>query len=63
MGSALWIATDRGVKGPLGYFGWVIATDTQVLWEGKGQAQSNPDLIESLRAESIALLAVGRFLY
>eukprot|EP00957_Ditylum_brightwellii_P016382 1231542-Ditylum_brightwellii.AAC.1 len=48
MGSALWIVTDRGMKGPLGYFGWVIAMDTQVLWEGKGQAQSNPYLIESL---------------
>eukprot|EP00957_Ditylum_brightwellii_P099905 7613009-Ditylum_brightwellii.AAC.1 len=48
MGSVLWIATDSGVKGPLRYVRWVIATDTQVLWEGKGQAQSNPDLIESL---------------
>ena len=63
MGSALWIATDGGAKGPLGYFGWVIATDTNILWKGKGQAYSNPDLIESLRAESIGLLAAIRFLY
>eukprot|EP00957_Ditylum_brightwellii_P042699 3233550-Ditylum_brightwellii.AAC.1 len=51
MGSELWVAADGGVKGSLGYFGWVIATETQVLWEGKGQSQSNPELIESLQAE------------
>eukprot|EP00957_Ditylum_brightwellii_P028415 2145593-Ditylum_brightwellii.AAC.1 len=59
MGSELWIATDGGVKGPLGYFRWVIATKTQILWEGHGQSQSNPELVESLQAESTALLAVG----
>eukprot|EP00957_Ditylum_brightwellii_P000659 51095-Ditylum_brightwellii.AAC.1 len=53
---------DGGVKGPFGYFWWVIATDTQILWEGYGHSQSKPDLVESLCTESSGLLAVGRFL-
>eukprot|EP00957_Ditylum_brightwellii_P034472 2614467-Ditylum_brightwellii.AAC.1 len=63
MGSELWIATDGSVKGPLGYFGWVIATKSQILCERYGHSQGNPELVESLRAESTALLVVGKFLY
>eukprot|EP00957_Ditylum_brightwellii_P087061 6626926-Ditylum_brightwellii.AAC.1 len=62
LGTSLWFVTDGRVKGPFGYFGWVIATDRQILLEGYGHSQSNPDLVESLCTESSGLLAVGRFL-
>eukprot|EP00957_Ditylum_brightwellii_P166431 12668690-Ditylum_brightwellii.AAC.1 len=58
LGTLLWFVTDGGVKGPFGYFGVVIATDTQILWEGYGHSQSNPDVVESLCTESSGLLAV-----
>eukprot|EP00957_Ditylum_brightwellii_P127909 9754392-Ditylum_brightwellii.AAC.1 len=36
LGTILWFITDSGVKGPLGSFGWVIATSTQILCNKKG---------------------------
>eukprot|EP00957_Ditylum_brightwellii_P008878 672542-Ditylum_brightwellii.AAC.2 len=63
LGSQLWLVTNRGVKGSLGYFGWVIAFTTHVLWQGYSQSQGNPDLMESLRAESYGALSILHFLY
>lgn len=31
--SALWIVTDGGLYNSIGYFGWVIATDSDILFE------------------------------
>eukprot|EP00957_Ditylum_brightwellii_P211084 15365731-Ditylum_brightwellii.AAC.3 len=45
-----------------GYFRWIIATDTTVLWEGLGQAQGNSDLIDPLLTKGIAYLSLLRFL-
>eukprot|EP00957_Ditylum_brightwellii_P166128 12648046-Ditylum_brightwellii.AAC.1 len=58
LGSHLWLVTGGGLKGSLRYFGWVIASNTHVLWKGYGQEQGNPDLMESLRAESYGALSL-----
>eukprot|EP00957_Ditylum_brightwellii_P089068 6782568-Ditylum_brightwellii.AAC.1 len=60
--STLWVASDGGVTDGLGYFGWSIATDSFILWEGFGHSQGNPLYMESLRAESSGVLSVLRFL-
>ena len=62
-GVKLWFVTDGGAKDGKGYFGWVIATATQILWRGKGKANGNPHQMESLRTESVGMLSLMRFLY
>eukprot|EP00957_Ditylum_brightwellii_P071722 5452007-Ditylum_brightwellii.AAC.1 len=52
MGDKLWVMTDGGLKQGDGYFGWVITTDTNMQWEGRGYVQSNAELAESLRTEA-----------
>ena len=54
--------TDGGVAEEDGYYGWVIATDTTILWEGNGYVPSNPKLLETLRAEGSSHLAMMVFL-
>eukprot|EP00957_Ditylum_brightwellii_P203068 15333085-Ditylum_brightwellii.AAC.1 len=62
LGDKLWAVTDRGLKRGDGYFGWVIATDTNILWEGEEYAQSNAELAESIHTEGMAHLAAALFL-
>eukprot|EP00957_Ditylum_brightwellii_P103158 7862087-Ditylum_brightwellii.AAC.1 len=57
----LWVVSDGGVKEGYGYFGFVIATETQILWKGQGQVQGNSVQMESLQAESSGGLALLRF--
>ena len=58
----LWIVSDGGTHNGLGYFGWVIATSTSVLWEDYGQVPGNAEQMDSLRAESYGTLAATEFL-
>eukprot|EP00957_Ditylum_brightwellii_P039776 3011264-Ditylum_brightwellii.AAC.1 len=62
LGDKLWIVTGGGLKRGDGYYGWVIATDTNILWEGRGYVQSNAELVKSLRTEGMAHLAAATFL-
>eukprot|EP00957_Ditylum_brightwellii_P079827 6070587-Ditylum_brightwellii.AAC.1 len=52
LGEYIWLATDGGTTGSEGYFGWVIATDSCILWRGGSFVQGNGDLMESLHTES-----------
>eukprot|EP00957_Ditylum_brightwellii_P059261 4498348-Ditylum_brightwellii.AAC.1 len=51
MSEEIWVVTDGGVNQQLGYFGFVIATSTQILWKGDGQAQGNAIQMESLHTK------------
>eukprot|EP00957_Ditylum_brightwellii_P192070 14621560-Ditylum_brightwellii.AAC.1 len=53
----IWIVTDGGVNKEYGYYGFVIAMDTTILWKGNGQAYGNPQQMESQQAESVGGLA------
>ena len=44
----LYFVSDGGKTDGLGYFGWVIATEMEILVKHKGHASRNPTLIESL---------------
>eukprot|EP00957_Ditylum_brightwellii_P184154 14026876-Ditylum_brightwellii.AAC.1 len=57
----IWVVTNGGVNKSYGYFRFVIATGSQILCKGNGQAQGNAMQIESLRAESGGRLAALRF--
>eukprot|EP00957_Ditylum_brightwellii_P079307 6030248-Ditylum_brightwellii.AAC.1 len=56
------MVTDGGMYAKDGYFGWVIATETTILWEARGYVQANPNMIESLRTEGMSQLALMTFL-
>eukprot|EP00957_Ditylum_brightwellii_P198900 15160146-Ditylum_brightwellii.AAC.2 len=62
LGDKLWIVTDRGLKRGDRYYGWVIAADTNILWEGRGYVQSNAELVESLHMEGMTHLAAATIL-
>eukprot|EP00957_Ditylum_brightwellii_P155434 11831294-Ditylum_brightwellii.AAC.2 len=53
----IWVVTNGGVNESYGYFGFVIATGSQILWKGHRQAQGNAMQMESLRAGSGGRLA------
>eukprot|EP00978_Attheya_sp_CCMP212_P022685 scaffold68115_cov70-Attheya_sp.AAC.3 len=59
----LYLVSDGGATEGHGYFGWVIATESIILWNGKGRVQINPNLMESLRTESVGLLSLTRFVH
>ena len=59
--STLWIVTDAGVTDNTDYFGWVIATDTTILFEGKGTVPGNGEEMDSCRAESVSLLEAVKY--
>jgi hypothetical protein len=59
----LYLVSDGGAVDGHGYFGWVIATGTTVLWKGRGGTPGNPNLMESLRTESFGLLSLTRFVH
>eukprot|EP00957_Ditylum_brightwellii_P162511 12374285-Ditylum_brightwellii.AAC.1 len=62
LGEKIWIALDGGVTDGLGYYAWVIAMDSFILWEGYGHSEGVPEVMESLRAKSSGLLATLHFL-
>jgi hypothetical protein len=58
----LFLVTDGGANDGHGYFGWVIATSSEILWRGKGRVPGNRHLMESLRTESVGMLSLTIFL-
>jgi hypothetical protein len=62
LGTALYYVTDGGADDGIGYFGWVIASDTRIITKGYGQAQGNEHHMESLRAETYGGIALFTFL-
>eukprot|EP00957_Ditylum_brightwellii_P101337 7722665-Ditylum_brightwellii.AAC.1 len=58
----LYYVTDGGADNGIGYFGWVIATDTRIIMKGYGQARGNEHQMESFRAETYRGIAVFTFL-
>ena len=51
----IWIVSDGGLAHTQGYYGWVIATDTDILYEGRGRVPSKPSHLDSLRSESMGM--------
>eukprot|EP00957_Ditylum_brightwellii_P107986 8237713-Ditylum_brightwellii.AAC.2 len=62
LADSIWIVTERGLKEGGSYFGWVIATHSDILWESRGHIQGNPKLIESMWTEGVSHLAALVFL-
>ena len=58
----MYLVTDGGAVEGHGYFGWVIATNSKILWRGKGRVPGNRHLMESLRTESVGMLSLTIFL-
>eukprot|EP00957_Ditylum_brightwellii_P001204 94632-Ditylum_brightwellii.AAC.1 len=58
----LWYVCDGGADGGLGFFGWIIATNTTILVEGYGQALENLSLAEFLQSESYGGIALMSFI-
>eukprot|EP00957_Ditylum_brightwellii_P136282 10393649-Ditylum_brightwellii.AAC.1 len=58
----IYLVTGRGVKDNIGYYGWVISTVMEKVYESKGHAPGPLKQMESLRAESIGLLSILCFL-
>ena len=59
-GTKLLIASDGGHHAEYGSFGWVLATDREIIWECKGIARGNP--MSSYRAEGYGRLSMLSFL-
>ena len=59
----LWIVSDGGLCRDLGYYGWVIANDTSIIWEGRGQVPENHQQFDSLRYESGGFLHALKVLH
>jgi hypothetical protein len=62
LGKELFLVSDGGDTDGSGYYGWVIANDTHILYKGSGLSPGNQELNESLRSESTGYLAILRFL-
>ena len=58
----LWVVTDGGVYDGKGYFGWVMATSDQIIYEHAGTVPGNQEEMDSTRAESGGLLNALMFL-
>ena len=52
----IWIVSDGGKGDAIGYYGWVVATGTNIIYEGEGHVPGNPLHLDSLRAESMGML-------
>eukprot|EP00957_Ditylum_brightwellii_P159013 12102925-Ditylum_brightwellii.AAC.1 len=58
----IWIVLNSRVNGGFGYFGFVVATGSRILWKGNGQSQGNYNQMESLFTENSRGLAALQFL-
>eukprot|EP00957_Ditylum_brightwellii_P119146 9088491-Ditylum_brightwellii.AAC.1 len=54
----IYLVTDGGSYQEIGYFGWSIATESNILLIGFGHVQGNPSLQESLRTEETSHLSL-----
>ena len=62
----LWIVSDGGLCQDIGYYGWVIANDTSIIWEGRGQVPGNNtqfDLLGLKAVDSYMLLQFSSLLF
>eukprot|EP00957_Ditylum_brightwellii_P177912 13551396-Ditylum_brightwellii.AAC.1 len=62
MAQELYYVSDGGADDGIGYFGWLIATDTKILIEGNVQALGKESLMESLQAETYGGISLFLFL-
>eukprot|EP00957_Ditylum_brightwellii_P001319 103657-Ditylum_brightwellii.AAC.1 len=53
----IWIVSDGEVKEGFGYFSFMVATGSRILWKGNEQSQGNYNQMESLHVESSGGLA------
>eukprot|EP00957_Ditylum_brightwellii_P082199 6250295-Ditylum_brightwellii.AAC.1 len=58
----IWWVTDGGLDDDIGYFGWVIAIDQQILWKNRGHTPGHEEYIETLRTEGISHLLLAVFM-
>eukprot|EP00957_Ditylum_brightwellii_P025466 1925305-Ditylum_brightwellii.AAC.1 len=63
LASKFYYISDSGVNNGIGYFGWLIATEANILIEGHRQALGKESLMESLRGETYGEIAIFLFLY
>eukprot|EP00957_Ditylum_brightwellii_P032536 2465366-Ditylum_brightwellii.AAC.1 len=54
--------TDGGADDGIGYFGWVIATDTKIITKGYRQTHGSKHQMKLLQAETYRGIAVFNFL-
>ena len=62
-GKTVHIVTNGGASKTSGYYGWVIATQDKILYEGKGRLPCHSTQLQSLRPETTSYLAETTFLY
>ena len=55
--------SDGGLFQDHGYYGWVIANDASIIWEGRGRVPGNHDQFDSLRSESSGFLHALKVAY
>ena len=61
--SPIYIVSDASVSHDnQGRFGWVVATETEILWRGNGPVGGLVDLLSSFRAEMYGALAAFLFI-
>eukprot|EP00957_Ditylum_brightwellii_P128073 9767909-Ditylum_brightwellii.AAC.1 len=59
----LYYMSDSGVDNGIGYFGWLIATETTILIECNGHTIGKESLMESSRAETYGAIVIFLFLH
>ena len=57
-----YIVTDGGASKTSGYYGWVIASESTILFSGSGRLNCHSTQLQSLRPETTAMLAATTFL-
>ena len=61
-GSSITLSTDGGALPHIGYFGWAIASEFDILWQGIGAIPAHSTQLNSLRPESMSYLSSLMFL-
>lgn len=62
MTTNIWMVIDGGVTDRMGCFGWVIATDSRIIYEHSDITTRNSKQIDSCRAKAEGLLDALQFL-
>eukprot|EP00957_Ditylum_brightwellii_P076821 5839251-Ditylum_brightwellii.AAC.1 len=62
MAHELYYVSDGGADDSIGYFVWIIVTDTKILIEGNSQALGKDSLMVSLQAETYGGITLFFFL-
>ena len=56
------MVTDGGASSTSGYYGWVLASPSEILYSGSGRLDCHSSQLQSLRPETTAMLACSTFL-